>query len=70
MSGIQGWYMTRLIFLSSIVLAAGCAAAILLRGHTSDVLLSLMLQYLLTLNSLFTYLLFMFGEIEKKMVSV
>ena len=62
--------MARLIALSTAVLAFGCGMTIFLRGHISDVLLSLMLQYLLTLNNTVMFLLIYWGDIEKKMVSV
>jgi len=47
--GIWGWYSMRLIFLTTLVLMAGCATVILLRGRVESVQLALMLQYLLTL---------------------
>lgn len=49
-NGVFGWYSMRLDLLSSTVLAAGCAASIILRDEVSPVLLSLMIQYLLTLQ--------------------
>ena len=41
--GVWGWYSVRLMFLSIIVLVAGCAACCLLRGKIDPVLLSMML---------------------------
>jgi len=48
---------------------AGCAACILLRGSTDAVLLSLMLQYLMTLQTYVKYAMGDFGNVERKMVS-
>ena len=69
-SGIQGWVSIRLSFLSSLMLAAGCAVCIIFRGTVDSIQLSLMLQYLLTLQGYCIYLLLFYGEIERKMVSV
>lgn len=68
--GVWGWYSMRLVFLSTIVLIAGCAVCIVLRGQVNSVLLSMMLQYLLTLQDYCLYMLYVYGEIERKMVSV
>ena len=68
--GVWGWYSLRVVFLSGVLLASGCAACILLKGHVSDVLLSMMLQYLLTLQAYLLYMLYFYGEIERKMVSI
>ena len=68
--GVWGWYSIRLIFLSIVVLVAGCAVCCLFRGKVDPVLLSMMLQYLLTLQSYCLYMLYFYGEIERKMVSV
>jgi len=48
-TGVFGWYSLRLDLMVSVILIAGCAACILLRGTADPVLLSLMLQYQLTL---------------------
>ena len=69
-NGVFGWYSMRLDLLSSTILAAGCVASILLRDQVNPVLLSLMLQYLLTLQLYCQWCLHNFGEIERKMVSV
>ena len=68
--GVFGWYSLRLDFLTIVVLAAGCAATILLRGTVSAVLLSMMLQYLLTLQTYLKSSMSSFGEIQRKMVAV
>ena len=68
--GVWGWYSVRLIFLSITVLMAGCAVCCLFRGKIDPVLLAMMLQYLLTLQSYCLYMLYFYGEIERKMVSV
>ena len=68
--GVWGWYSLRLIFLSTFVLIAGCVVCVLFRGEIDSVLLSLMLQYLLTLQSYCLEILFFYGEIEMEMVSV
>ena len=47
--GVWCWYSIRLIYLTVALLATGCAVCILLRGEADTVLLSLMLQYLLTM---------------------
>ena len=68
--GVWGWYSVRLIILQTIVLIAGCAVCILFRTRVNPVLLSMMLQYLLTLQGYCLYMLYFYGEIERKMVSV
>lgn len=68
--GVWGWYSMRLIFLSIILLVAGCVTCCLLRNQIDPVLLSMMLQYLLTLQGFCLYMLYFYGEIERKMVSV
>lgn len=67
---VWGWYAIRVDLLSVFVLAAGSFAAIWLRGSVDPVLLSLMLQYLLTLQQYCYWGLMMFGEIERKMICV
>jgi len=42
---------------------------ILLRTSADPILLSMMLQYLITLQSFIKFLMMNFGEIERKMVS-
>ena len=69
-SGIWCWVSLRLSFLSNLMLAAACAVCVLFRGSVSSIQLSLMLQYLLTLQGWTVYLLIFYGEIERKMVSV
>lgn len=68
--GVLGWYSLRLVFLSMMMLTAGCGVCVLLRDSADPVLLSMMLQYLLTLQSYCVYMLYFYGEIERKMVSV
>ena len=68
--GVFGWYSLRLDILTIIVLAAGCSSAILLRGKVEAVLLSMMLQYLLTLQTYLKSTMSSFGEIMRKMVAV
>lgn len=48
-TGVFGWYSLRLDLLVSIILIAGCSACILLRDTADAILLTMMLQYLLTL---------------------
>ena len=67
--GVFGWYSLRLDLLTSLILIAGCSACIVLRGTANPILLSMMLQYLLTLQSFLKYSMTNFGEIERKMVS-
>ena len=53
------------------VLASGCAACILLRGSgISPVKLGMMLQYLLSLQTMLKSTMSSFGEIQRKMVAV
>ena len=47
--GVFAWYSLRLDVLVCLILVSGCAAVILLRNSADPVLLSMMLQYLLTL---------------------
>ena len=68
--GVFGWYSLRLDLLTIVVLAAGCAAAIVLRGQVEAILLSMMLQYLLTLQTYLKSTMNSFGEIQRKMVAV
>ena len=68
--GVWCWVSLRLSLLSSLMLAAGCAVCILFRDQVDDIKLSLMLQYLLTLQGWCVYLLIFVGEMERKMVSV
>ena len=49
-SGVWCWMSIRLSFMSSLVLAAGCAVCIIFRGSVDSIKLSLMLQYLLNLQ--------------------
>jgi ABC-type multidrug transport system fused ATPase/permease subunit len=67
--GVFGWYSLRLDLITSIILIAGCTACILLRSTANPVFLSMMLQYLLTLQQYLKYSMSNFGEIERKMVS-
>ena len=67
--GVFGWYSLRLDLLTSLILIAGCSACIVLRGTANPILLSMMLQYLLTLQAFLKYSMTNFGEIERKMVS-
>mmetsp|Transcript_20484 Transcript_20484/g.27674 ORF Transcript_20484/g.27674 Transcript_20484/m.27674 type:complete len:232 (+) Transcript_20484:533-1228(+) len=67
--GVFGWYSLRLDFLVSLILIAGCAAVISLRNSADPILLSMMLQYLLTLQNYVKFTMGNFGEIERKMVS-
>ena len=67
--GVFGWYSLRLDLLTSLILLAGCAACIVLRGTANPILLSMMLQYLLTLQTYLKYSMTNFGEVERKMVS-
>jgi len=67
--GVFGWWSLRLDFLVSLILIGGVAGVIVLRGTTSPLLLSMMLQYLLQLQSYLKYTMGNFGEIERKMVS-
>ena len=67
--GVFGWYCLRLDLLTSVILMTGCAACILLRDTAKPVYLSLMLQYLLTLQTYLKLTMTNFGEIERKMVS-
>ena len=53
----------------SAVLVAGCAAVIVLRGDANVILLSMMLTYLIQLQSSVKYSMGNFGEVERKMVS-
>lgn len=69
-TGIWTWISTRLSFLSTFILAAGCGVCIVFRGEAESIQLSLMLQYLLTLQTYIIYLLVYYGEIERQMVSV
>ena len=69
-TGIFGWYSIRLDMLITLVLISGCSACVLLRGTAEPILLSLMLQYLLTLQMYMKYCMNNFGEIERKMVAV
>ena len=69
-SGVWCWVSLRLTLMSSFMLAAGCAVCILCRGSIDAIKLSLMLQYLLTLQGDCIYLLVFYGEMERKMVSV
>ena len=67
--GVFGWWSLRLDFLVSLILFGGVAGVITLRGTASPLLLSMMLQYLLQLQSYLKYTMGNFGEIERKMVS-
>ena len=69
-TGVFGWYSIRLDLLITVILIAGCSACIVLRGTANSLFLSLMLQYLLTLQVYVKYTMANFGEIERKMVSV
>ena len=69
--GVFGWYSLRLDILTVFVLASGCAACILLRGSgISPVKLGMMLQYLLSLQTMLKSTMSSFGEIQRKMVAV
>ena len=68
--GVFAWFNVRLLLLSSFVLMAGCASCIVLRTSIDPVLLSLMLQYLLTLQTYSMFAMFFVGEVERQMVSV
>jgi len=67
--GVFAWYSLRLDGLVCFILISGCTAVILLRSSANPVLLSMMLQYLLTLQNFIKYTMGNFGEIERKMVS-
>lgn len=67
--GVFGWYSLRLDMLTSLILVASCAAVILLRTTANPIFLSMMLEYVLTLQSYLQYTMSNFGEIERKMVS-
>ena len=67
--GVFAWYSLRLDVLVALVLVSGCTAVILLRNTAKPVLLSMMLQYLLTLQTYIKYTMGNFGECERKMVS-
>lgn len=67
--GCFAWYSMRLDVLTSFILIAGCAACICLRSTANPVYLSMMLQYLLTLQQYLKYCMSNFGEVERKMVS-
>jgi len=69
-SGIWSWVCLRLSFMSTMMLAAGCLVCVLFRDISDPVKLSLMLQYLLTLQGYCVLMLILYGEIERKMVSV
>ena len=56
--------MLRLDFLIIIVIAAGCSACILLRNNSNPIYLSLMLQYLLTLQNWMKASMSTFGNLE------
>ena len=68
-TGVLGWYSLRLDLLTPLILIAGCAACIVLRGTANPFLLAMMLQYLLTLQAYLKYSMASCGEIERKMVS-
>ena len=59
----------RLDILTTMILVAGCSACILLRNTANPIFLSMMLQYLLTLQTYLKYTMTNFGEVERKMVS-
>ena len=63
--GVFCWFGIRLEFLSCIVMIAGCASCIFLRTEIDPVLLSLMLQYMLTLQTYCTNAMYFVGEIER-----
>ena len=67
--GVFGWYSLRLDMLTSMILIASCSAVILLRTSANPIFLSMMLQYVLTLQQYLQYTMGNFGEIERKMVS-
>lgn len=69
-AGIWAWVCLRLSFMSTMMLAAGCLVCILCRGSTNPLKLSLMLQYLLTLQGYCVAMLLLYGNVEQKMVSV
>lgn len=56
--GVWTWYSIRMDTLSSFVLAVACGFCVYLRSQTNPVLLSLMLQYIVTLQMYSTYTLF------------
>jgi len=66
---VFGWYSLRLDCLVTVILIAGCSAVVLLRTTANPILLSMMLQYLLTLQNYIKFTMSNFGEIERKMVS-
>lgn len=68
--GVFGWYSLRLDILIALMLSAACAACVVLRTSTNPIYLSMMLQYMLTLQGQLKSGMSQFGEIERKMVSV
>ena len=68
--GVWGWYSIRLVCLTMSVLLSGCVVCIVLRGDVDSIQLAMMLQYLLTLQGYCVYMLYFYGEVERKMVSV
>ena len=56
--GVWTWYSIRMDILSSFVLTVACGFCVYLRTHTDPVLLTLMLQYIVTLQMYSTYTLY------------
>ena len=69
-TAVWSWYSIRVDLLSVIVLACGCCMSVYFKTQISPVLLALLIQYLLTLQSMCNYCLYNFGEIERQMVCV
>ena len=69
-SSVYCWYTLRLDLMTIFVMSAGCAGVILLRSEVSAVLLSLMLTYLMQLQSALKFSMNSFAEIQRKMVSL
>jgi ABC-type multidrug transport system fused ATPase/permease subunit len=68
--GVWNWYSMRMDLLSTVTLAVGASFCVYYRTRTNPILLSLMLQYMMTLQMYCMYTLYQFGEVEKQMVSV
>jgi len=63
--GVWCWYSIRMDCISTIVVITAVTFVVLDRTHGEPVLLSLMLQYIMTLQTYSQYTLYMFGEVEK-----
>jgi len=66
---VLSWFLLRLDMIICLIMVTGCAAVISLRSSADAVLLTLMLQYLLTIQWSVKATMTNFGEIERKMVS-